>query len=131
MPDPRQPRGKRHRKLSVLMVAICALLCSASNYTAIAQWAKSCTQDMFKRLGCRFNRKTGRYKPPSEPTIRRFLQEVNAVAVDTAVYGWLQALSGKDPAVAIDGKTLKGARQQDGHQIHLLSAFLQQKGVVI
>lgn len=59
IPDPRMPRGKRHRKLSVLTVAICALLCSASNYAAIAQWAKSCTQNMLKRLGCRFNRKTG------------------------------------------------------------------------
>ena len=35
-PDPRMPRGKRHRKLSVLMIAICARLCSASNYAAIA-----------------------------------------------------------------------------------------------
>mgnify|MGYP006356764653 FL=1 len=129
--DPRMPRGKRHRKLSVLMIAICALLCSASNYAAIAQWTKSCTQNMLKRLGCRFNRKTGQYEYPSEPTIRRFLQGVDAEAVDAAVYGWLQTLCGKDDALAIDGKTLKGARQQDGHTIHLLSAFLQQKGVVI
>jgi hypothetical protein len=131
IPNLRLPRGKRHRKLSVLTVALCALLCSASNYAAIAQWTKSCTQNMLKRLGCRLNRKTGRYEPPSEPTIRRFLQEVNAEAVDTAVYGWLQALSGKDPAIAVDGKTLKGARQQDGHKVHLLSAFLQHKGVVV
>ena len=131
IPDPRMPRGKRHRKLSVLMIAICALLCSASNYAAIAQWTKSCTQNMLKRLGCRFNRKTGQYEYPSEPTIRRFLQGVDAEAVDAAVYGWLQTLCGKDDALAIDGKTLKGARQQDGHTIHLLSAFLQQKGVVI
>jgi len=66
-----------------------------------------------------------RYEPPSEPTIRRFLQGVDAEAVDAAVYGWLQALSGKDLAVAIDGKTLNGARK-----VHLLSAFLQQKGMV-
>ena len=59
IPDPRMPRGKRHRKLSVLMIAICALLCSASNYAAIAQWTKSCTKNMLKRLGCRFNRKSG------------------------------------------------------------------------
>ena len=131
IPDPRMPRGKRHRKLSVLMIAICALLCSASNYAAIAQWTKSCTQNVLKRLGCRFNRKSGQYEYPSEPTIRRFLQGVDAEAADIAVYGWLQTLCGKGDALAIDGKTLKGARQQDGHTIHLLSAFLQQKGVVI
>jgi hypothetical protein len=131
IPDTRMARGKRHRKVSVLMVSVCALLCSAAHYAAIAQWAKSCTQNMLKRLGCRFNKKTRQYEPPSEPTIRRFLQEVNAETVDTAIYGWLQALSGKDSAIAVDGKTLRGASQQNGHKVHLLSAFLQQKGAVI
>ena len=51
IPDPRMPRGKRHRKLSVLMIAICALLCSASNYAAIAQWTKSCTQKYAQTAG--------------------------------------------------------------------------------
>jgi len=53
IPDPRMPRGKRHRKLSVLTVTICALLCSATSFAAIAQWATSCTQNMLERLGCR------------------------------------------------------------------------------
>lgn len=131
IPDPRMPRGKRHRKLSVLTIAICSLLCSATSFAAIAQWATSCTQNMLKRLGCRFNTKTRQYEPPSEPTIRRFLQEVDAEAVDNALYGWLQSLSGQDSAIAIDGKTLKGARQENGRKVHLLSAFLQQKGGVI
>jgi hypothetical protein len=55
---------------------------------------------MLKRLGCRFNPKTRHYEPPSEPTIRRFLQEVDAEAVDNALYGWLQSLSGQDSAIA-------------------------------
>ena len=87
IPDPRMPRGKRHRKLSVLTVTICSLLCSATSFAAIAHWATSCTQNMLKRLGCRFNTKTRQYEPPSEPTIRRFLQEVDTEAVDSALYG--------------------------------------------
>lgn len=131
IPDPRLSRGKRHRKLSVMTLSLCALLCSATSFAAIAEWAKSCSQNMLKRLGCRLNPKTGIYEPPSEPTIRRFLQDVDAEAVDTALYGWLQSLAGEDTALAIDGKTLKGAYQENGQKIHLLSAFLQQKGVVI
>jgi len=56
IPDPRMQRGKRHRKLSVLMVSLCAILCSASSFAAIAQWATACNQNMLKRLGCSFNR---------------------------------------------------------------------------
>jgi len=33
--------------------------------------------------------------------------------------------------IAIDGKTLKGARREDGTQVHLLSAFLQTQGVTV
>ncbi|OOP56253.1 MAG: hypothetical protein AYP45_10090 [Candidatus Brocadia carolinensis] len=67
----------------------------------------------------------------SESTLRRFLQDVDAEAVDAALYGWLQSLSRKDTTLAIDGKTLRGAYQENGRKIHLLSAFLQQKCVVI
>ncbi|MFN3533748.1 MAG: ISAs1 family transposase, partial [Candidatus Brocadia sp.] len=98
---------------------------------AIAAWAKSCNQNMLKRLGCRFNPKTRLYEPPSEPTIRCFLQNVDAEAVDTAIYGWLRSLCKEDTTIAIDGKTLNGAYQENGQKIHLLTAFLQQKGVVI
>ena len=86
---------------------------------------------MLKRLGCRLNPKTRRYEPPSEPTIRRLLQLIDANAVDQAFSNWFRSLTGENIAIAIDGKTLKGARQQDGSQVHLLSAFLQQKGIVI
>jgi len=69
--------------------------------------------------------------PPSEPTIRRFLQHVDAQAVDKAFSGWIHALSGKNDAIAIDGKTLKAASNATGQKIHFLTAFLQQKGAVI
>jgi hypothetical protein len=131
IPDPRKSRGKRHRMISVLAIAICAILSNARSFVAIAEWAHRCSQPMLRRLGCRYQRQKDRYLPPSEPTIRRLLQAVDAEAVDRALYGWLALLAGKDSALAVDGKTLKGARQHDGHQVHLLAAFLHQSGMVL
>lgn len=131
IPEPRMARGIRHHKVSVLVISLCAILSNARSFAAIAEWAKGCSQNMLKRLGCRFNQKTKRYEPPSEPTIRRFLQKVESEAVDQALYGWLRTLSGKEVTVAVDGKTLKGARQDNGRQVHLLTAFLHQKGMVL
>jgi hypothetical protein len=131
IPEPRMARGIRHQRISILAVAICAIMSNAYNFAAIAEWAKRCTQNMLKRLCCRYNKKTKRYEPPSEPTIRRFLQEVDAESVDKALCGWLQSFSGTDSSIAIDGKTLKGARQSGGKQVHLLSAFLHNGGTVI
>ena len=131
IPDPRFRRGIRHRKLSVITTALCGIICGAHTFIAIAQWARSCNQSMLRRMGCRRNPKTNRYEPPSEPTIRRLLQNIDADAVDQAFSGWFCTLVGKELAISIDGKTLKGARQKDGSSVHLLAAFLHQKGVVI
>ena len=82
------------------------------------------------RLRCRFEKSTKRYVAPSEPTIRRVLSRADADAVDTALTGWLSSRS-KDEAIAVDGKTIRGASRHTGQKIHLLSAFLHNMGAVI
>jgi hypothetical protein len=130
LPDPRKKRGTRHRIISIMAIAICAVLCGARSYTAIAEWAQHRTQNQLRRLWSRYDEKKEHYIPPSEPTIRRVLQSIDAETVDQAIYGWLNTLfSGS--AVAFDGKVLKGARDHDGKQVHLLSAIIQQQGITI
>jgi len=130
LPDPRKKRGKRHRIISIMAIAICAVLCGARSYAAIAEWAQHRTQKQLARLWCRYDEKKRCYIPPSEPTIRRVLQSIDAETVDQAIYGWLNSLfSGS--AVAFDGKVLKGARDDNGNQVHLLSAIIHQEGITI
>ncbi len=76
IPDPRMPRGIRHRRTSILAISICAIMSNVRSFIAIAEWAKRCSQNMLKRLNCCYDKNTQRYLPPSEPTIRRFLQKV-------------------------------------------------------
>ena len=130
IPDCRMPRGIRHKKLALLSIAICATLCGATTFAAIADWGKACTQKMRKRLGCRKNPKTGLYDTPSEPAIRRFLQSVDAQAVDDATSGWVRSTMEQGSVASLDGKTLRGARTPDG-QVKLLSAFLHHEGAVV
>lgn len=129
VPDPRKPKGRRHKMISVLAISMCAIMCNARSFTAIAEWAKDCSQTMLKRLWCRYDKNTQRYIPPSEPTIRRVMQKSDAEAVDQVLYGWFTDKS--DEPICGDGKTLRGARQENGRQTHLLSAFLQNLGIVI
>jgi DDE_Tnp_1-associated/Transposase DDE domain len=133
LPDCRQRRGRRHDQASILALAICAVLCGARSYVAIAEWAGHCRQNFLRRLGCRKDPQSHRYTPPSEPTIRRVLQGIDAEQVDAGLASWLRSLNGGQvgSAVAIDGKTLRGARRASGSQVHLLSAVLHGTGVVI
>ena len=127
---PRKPRGRRHLMISILSISICAIMSNARGFTTIAEWAKRCDQKMLARLRCRYDKGTQRYIAPSEPTIRRVLSRADAGAVDAALTGWLQSRS-KDDALAVDGKTIRGASRHTGQTIHLLSAFLHNMGTVI
>lgn len=70
--DPRAPRGVRHRFVTVLGIAVCAVLAGARSFAAIAEWAHDLPPAVCLRLG------VGRRRPPSESTIRRGLQRVDA-----------------------------------------------------
>jgi hypothetical protein len=130
--DPRRPRGIRYSKTTMLAISVVAVLSGARSLEAIAQWARQCTQSELRRLGCRRNQRTGRLEAPSEPALRRFLQSVDAESVDKVVGQWLANLRLRDEdAVAIDGKTARGARRKDETQVHLLSAVLQSSGITI
>jgi len=128
--DPRKRRGIRHSATSTLAVAACAVLSGARNFLAIGEWAADLSQDMLRRLGCRFHPEKRIYIPPSEPTIRRHLQSIDADEFDRIINEWLTQQADPD-AVAVDGKTLRGARDSDGNKMHLMSAILHKEGVVI
>ncbi len=127
--DPRKRRGIRHNQVCILAVAICAVLAGARSFCAIGEWAQELSQKQLQRLGCRFHEDKKVYIPPSEPTIRRMLQTVNAGALDRIINEWL-AEHGDAEAVAVDGKTLRGARREGG-RLHLMSALLHKQGVVV
>jgi len=131
LPDPRQRRGRRHSKSSLLALAICAVLGGARSLTAIAEAAQRLPQRLLRRLGCRFEPRRSRYEAPSEPTFRRFLQALDPGSLEAALSGWFQKVGIEDEAVALDGKTLRGARRRDGQAVHLLSVFAGFSGVVL
>ncbi|MFJ9969008.1 ISAs1 family transposase, partial [Streptomyces avermitilis] len=67
--------------------------------------------------------------------MRRVLQRIDGDALDTAVGSWLagrERAAGQEendsdrrplPSLAVDGKTVRGARRTDGTQVHLLAAM--------
>lgn len=124
--DPRKRRGVRHSVLSIVAISVCAALSGARSFCAIAEWAQQLSGEALDKLGVK------RGKPPSEPTIRRVLQHLDADGLDRDIGEWLvqlYALGGR--AVAVDGKTLRGGYDGQKPAPHLLSAILHQEAVVL
>jgi len=133
--DPRARRGKRHQLAGVLAVAAAAVLSGARSYTAIAEFARELEAATLARLGVWRRPYSDCWVAPSEATLRRTLQQVDADALEGVVGGWLAAQPGASDgvagAVAVDGKTLRGAVGPDGRQVHLLAALAHGSGTVL
>ena len=104
-------------------------------------------QATLARLGIFKRPYSDRWIAPSETTLRRVLQQVDADELDRVVGGWLAsqpswcagwrdaaadgASRDGSGAVAVDGKTLRGAVGPDGRQVHLLAALIHGSGTVV
>ena len=129
--DPRRKAGKRHPLETVLSIAVCAVLCGCKGYRAIGAWSQSLSREELVRFG------STRDTPPSEPTIRRLIQRIDADKFDREIGDWLleqklfELCDGlKGQGIAIDGKTLRGSHNGSQKGIHLLSALIHKEGVV-
>ncbi len=122
--DERGRRGRRHELATVLVVAVAAVVAGACSLAAIAGWAADLPGWVRPRLGI------GR-RPPSLSTIRRVLLGVDPDVLDAVLHAWLAALTPPPAfrAVAVDGKTCRGARRADGRRVHLFSALEHSTGV--
>jgi hypothetical protein len=119
--DPRRAQGRRHPLPTVLAIAAGASLCGLRGYKAIAGWAKSLGPKARERFGCR--REKGRRVVPSEYVIRDVLVRVDPVELDGALQRWNEVYGEDDESLAIDGKTMRNAIDEQGDQTHIMSAI--------
>ena len=135
VPDPRQARGRRHSLQSSLLLAVGAVLAGARSYAAIAQWARYAEQAV---------RVCG--PTPHATTFGRVLAAVDAAALQRALTGWVltrrqdrqrqraqhvRPRGEVRPVVAVDGKTLRGARDGPGGQAKLIAVFDHAEGLAL
>ncbi|RLP68036.1 ISAs1 family transposase [Mycetocola reblochoni] len=126
MPDPRDPRGVRYPLAGVLAVAVCAVLAGARSFAAIGEWALDLDAVHLDRLGLD--------RAPVESTMRKLFARIDAAALDAAlaVFTWcrIRQIQGRR-VIAIDGKTIRGARTTTSTAPHLIAALDHATGVVV
>lgn len=132
--DPRKPRGVRHHIAAVLTVTVFAVLAGAANYRQIGDAVADLPQELLAMAGVRRHRRTGRCQPPSEPTIRRVVEGIDAGQADGLVGGWLHERLRRrqtpGDGIAMDGKVVRNSDAGAG-DVRLFSALHHDQAVVI
>jgi predicted transposase YbfD/YdcC len=134
--DGRSDQGRDHPVSVVLALAAAAVVAGMRGYTAITGWVSDVPAEVLADLYLRAGALPA--GPPSKTTIWRVLTDADAEAFDAAVGRWLTGLagftttpaadgSGDSPVlmqVRLDGKTIRGAKDAEGNQPHLLAALV-------
>jgi len=140
VPDPRDPRGVGHKVPQILGIATLAMLWGASSLFAIGQVAAGLLgADQAPEIHLEVMLEEDKSPGDALGTTRepqRPRDEEEPPSADTATVTDDPPSAAQEapvllPAVAVDGKMLRGARTSDKRQVHLLSAFTFAEGVTI
>ncbi len=128
MPDPRKNKGKRHPLITLLTIAIMAVICGNDDFEGMEVFAESKRQWLAEFLDFK-------HGIPTADTFRRVFARLDPDAFERCFIGWMQALvealEGK--LIAIDGKTLRRSFENawDPHSaVHMVSAFVRENALV-
>ncbi len=126
--DPRSARQVRHDLSELLTVAVCAVLCSADEFSDIEAWAK-------ERIDWLRGFLVLEHGIPSHDTFGRVFAALNPREFEAAFRRWVEQLIpalGQDTVVAIDGKTSRrSTTKAAASPLHLVSAFAADIGLVL
>jgi len=127
VPDPRKKRGRRHPLAGLLAVGIAAVIAGSKSFAAIGQWAADAGPEALAALGAVRG-------AAEESTFRRAFTLVSADVLDRVLGAWLHTRAvraGGRLVIAIDGKTVRGAKNTDGKAPHLVAALAHGIGAVL
>jgi predicted transposase YbfD/YdcC len=115
--DPRGRHGLRYELAFLLTCLVAAFLCNCNSTEAVAQWCREQEALLRQVFGPRL------FLTPSGSLYRWLLPRLDVALVEEVVARWVQATlqAGADDPIALDGKTVRGARHGGEPAPHLLS----------
>ena len=138
--------GVRHALPTILGLCTAAVASGQVLLADITAWITGAGQDVLAAFGCRRDAE-GRYTPPHPDTIERLFALLEAQQLADGVGAWLAARAGvgpvgapttgpgRLPAIAVDGKAVRGAvgrgGDADGQVPYLLAAATHGESVVL
>jgi predicted transposase YbfD/YdcC len=115
--DPRSRHGLRYELAYLLTCLVAGLLCNCDSTLAVAEWCRDQRLLLLRLFGPRD------FLCPSDSLYRKLLPRLDVEQIEWALADWIRStLSAQaDDPIALDGKTVRGAKKDEHPAPHLLS----------
>lgn len=128
LPDPRVRRTRRHALVDILVITVCAVICGADDWVAIARFGRA-KRSWFRQFLAL------PHGIPSHDTFGRVFAALDPHAFHAAFLAWVESLATLLPGdvIAIDGKTLRRTFDTASQKaaIHMVSAWATTQGLCL
>ena len=125
--DPRQMKKVEHKRVELLVIAVCAVLSGADTFVEIEAWANEKEAWLRQHL-------TLEYGIPSHDTFGRLFAAIDPDQFSAAFVRWISQVLPtltNGEVIAIDGKTSRCSGGVDATPLPLVSAFAAGAGLVL
>jgi len=126
--DPRARRGVRHPFSGMVVLMLLGMLARIREMEVLVRWAAAHWDELRVALG--FDRD----RPPCATTISRTLAKCRVAEFQAVFALWLRTYvtdASTSGVVAVDGKTAKQGRDDNGSPLHMLHVFAHDLQVVL
>ena len=123
MPDHRQQVKVLHKSVDIVFITVAAVICGAQDWEDVAALGE-CKEDFFRKF---LELPNG---IPSHDTFNRFFSNLDPESMELQFRKWVRDVCAETTGlIAIDGKTIRGARSDSKSLFHMVSAFCTANGV--
>ena len=123
-----EERGKRHKLIDVITIAICGIICGADDWSGIEEYGLAKEEWLRQFLALP-------HGIPSHDTFGRIFSWLNPQEFEKCFLSWVRAVmkTTKGQVIAIDGKTLRRSHDHTNGKkaIHMVSAWAKENQLVL